>query len=66
MFKSTIESSTKQLCKEANDDWVAAAKKWLEPPIPMSPTAPQSAFADETTEEESSPEGKKRPTHFTR
>lgn len=49
MFKSTIESSTKQLCKEASEDWVTAAQRWLEPPIPRDKPegdTPTSVFAN--------------------
>lgn len=68
MFKGTIESSTRALCKEANEDFVKAAKKWLEPPIPLTPSAPASCFADDESSGGGSPEKtpSQRPTHFSR
>lgn len=67
MFKGTIESSTKQLCKEAQEDWVNAAKKWLEPPIAIEPTAPVSAFAQgSSTKLEEDSGFKSGATHFSR
>jgi hypothetical protein len=67
MFKSTIESSTKQLCKEASEDWVSAAERWLEPPIPIQPEVgtPASVFANSV--DGASTEGElKELTHFSR
>lgn len=36
IFRSTIEASTKQQMREAAEDWVANAHRWLEPPIPIA------------------------------
>lgn len=62
IFRSTIESSTKQLVKEACEDWLATAHRWLEPPIPI-----RSAF-DGASKKEEEEEGSAyhELTHFSR
>ena len=64
IFKGTIESSTKNLVKDALTDWVATAKRWMEPPIQVS-QATDSPFANGPAEQGSSEEFQE-PTHLSR
>lgn len=63
MFKSTIESNTKQLMTTAYEDWLSTARKWMEDPIPIPPEPPQSCFSNGESQQAVDNDG---PTHFSR